>query len=75
MLVALSPIEYKWLIFIGVGCASLSSSFGEITFLSLSTFYNRNLSLSGWGSGTGAAGLIGSFGYAGYLALWFAWLI
>ena len=43
-----------------------SSSFGEITFLSLSTFYNRNLSLSGWGSGTGAAGLIGSFGYAGF---------
>ncbi len=35
---------------------SLSSSFGEITFLSLSTFYTRSLSLTGWGSGTGAAG-------------------
>jgi hypothetical protein len=36
---------------------SLSSSFGEITFLSLSTFYTRSLSLTGWGSGTGAAGI------------------
>ena len=65
LLVSLTPAEYTALIFLGVCCASVSSSFGEITFLSLSTLYDKNLSLSGWGSGTGAAGLIGSFGYAG----------
>jgi len=69
LLVALAPFDYQWLIFLGIGCASISSSFGEITFLSLSTFYDRNISLSGWGSGTGAAGLIGSFGYAGLTSL------
>ena len=56
LLVALVPTEYKWLIFVGVMFASLSASFGEITFLSLSTLYDRRLSLTGWGSGTGAAG-------------------
>ena len=60
LLVALVPTEYKWLIFLGVMCASFSSSFGEITFLSLSTLYSRSLSLTGWSSGTGAAGLIGN---------------
>lgn len=56
LLVSLVPSEYKWLIFVGVMCASLSASFGEITFLSMSTLYNRRYSLTGWGSGTGAAG-------------------
>lgn len=56
LLVALSPDSMQWLTFIGVVFASLSVSFGEITFLSLSTFYNRVQALSGWGSGTGAAG-------------------
>ena len=65
LIVSLTPNEYRWLIFIGVMCASFSSSFGEITFLSMSTMYSKSLSLTGWGSGTGAAGLIGSFGYAG----------
>ena len=53
LLVALTPTDLKWLIFLGVCCASFSSSFGEITFLSLSTLYSRNLSISGWSSGTG----------------------
>jgi battenin len=47
LLVSLSPSENKILIFIGVCCASVSSSFGEITFLSLSTLYDRSLSLTG----------------------------
>lgn len=59
LLVSLSPSDLKPLIFLGVCMASFSSSFGEITFLSLSTLYSRNLSITGWGSGTGAAGLIG----------------
>jgi battenin len=44
--------------------ASIASSLGEITFLSMSTLYSRNLSLGSWSSGTGAAGLIGAFSYA-----------
>jgi battenin len=50
-------------------CASFSSSYGEISFLSMSTLYSRRLSLNGWSSGTGAAGLIGSFSYASLTTL------
>jgi len=64
-LVALAPSDMKWLAFMGVVCASLSSSFGEITFLSLSTLYGETAALAGWGSGTGAAGLGASLSYAG----------
>ncbi|RNA16684.1 Battenin [Brachionus plicatilis] len=64
LLVSLTPSNLKPLIFLGVMAASFSSSFGEITFLSMSTLYIRTLSITGWASGTGAAGLIGSFGYA-----------
>ncbi len=64
-----SYFDFQWLIFVGVGLASLSCCFGEVTFLSLSTFYDTNISLSGWSSGTGASGLIGSFAYAGLTSL------
>ena len=64
-----SYLDYQWLIFVGVGLASLSCCFGEVTFLSLSTFYDTNISLSGWSSGTGASGLIGSFAYVGLTSL------
>lgn len=60
LLVALPPKELKPVVFLGVMLASFGSSFGEITFLSLSTLYITSLSLTGWGSGTGAAGLIGN---------------
>ncbi len=63
-LVALAPGEHAWLIFLGVCMASIGSSFGEITYLSLSTLYPRMLSIGGWSSGTGAAGVGGSLGYA-----------
>ena len=53
LLVALTPSDLQWLIFLGVCCASFSSSFGEITFLSMSTLYSRKLSISGWSSGPG----------------------
>jgi hypothetical protein len=46
-----------------------ASPFGDIAFLSLSTFYDSNIFLSGWSSGTGASGLIGSFAYAGLTSL------
>ena len=69
LLVALVPSEIKWLIFVGVGSASFASSLGEITFLSMTTLYSRSLSIAGWASGTGAAGFIGSFGYAGLTSI------
>ncbi|CAF1080313.1 unnamed protein product [Adineta ricciae] len=47
----------------GVACASISSGFGEITILQLSSFYSIH-TVSAWSSGTGAAGLLGSLSYA-----------
>lgn len=44
---------------IGVIFASLSSGGGELSFLGLTHYYGP-LSLAGWGSGTGAAGLVGA---------------
>ena len=48
---------------LGVALASASSGGGEVTFLGLTHFYGP-FSLAGWGSGTGAAGLIGAGAYA-----------
>lgn len=47
----------------GVILASLSSGMGELSFLSLTHFYGP-FSLAAWGSGTGAAGLVGAGAYA-----------
>ncbi|CCE64769.1 hypothetical protein TPHA_0I02680 [Tetrapisispora phaffii CBS 4417] len=47
---------------LGICLTSLSSGFGETTFLQL-THYYRHTSLNGWSSGTGAAGLVGSSVY------------
>lgn len=44
---------------LGIILASLSSGFGEITFLQLTHKYKEH-SLNGWSSGTGGAGLCGS---------------
>ncbi|XP_008413294.1 battenin [Poecilia reticulata] len=55
-----------WLSIVGVIFASISSGLGELSFLSLSVFFNRNV-LEGWGSGTGAAGVAGSLLYAGLI--------
>uniref|UniRef100_A0A0R3RPH2 Battenin n=1 Tax=Elaeophora elaphi TaxID=1147741 RepID=A0A0R3RPH2_9BILA len=48
---------------IGVIFASVSSGLGEITYLSLTPYFNRN-TISTWSSGTGGAGIIGSLTYA-----------
>lgn len=45
----------------GIALASVSSGLGELTFLQLTHFYNENYSLGGFSSGTGGAGLLGSF--------------
>ncbi|CAD6186511.1 unnamed protein product [Caenorhabditis auriculariae] len=47
----------------GVVFVSLGGGLGEITFLALSAHYPK-VAIAGWSSGTGAAGLIGSFSYA-----------
>ncbi|AGO12190.1 AaceriAEL171Cp [[Ashbya] aceris (nom. inval.)] len=47
---------------VGIVLASISSGVGEITFLQL-THYFSNVALNGWSSGTGGAGLAGSFLY------------
>ena len=46
----------------GIVLASLSSGAGELSFLGLTHFYG-NTALAAWGSGTGAAGLIGAGAY------------
>lgn len=48
---------------VGVMLASLSSGAGELSFLGLTHFYGP-FSLAAWGSGTGAAGLVGAGAYA-----------
>jgi battenin len=48
---------------IGVVLASLSSGGGELSFVGLTHYYGP-FSLSAWGSGTGAAGLVGAGAYA-----------
>jgi battenin len=68
LIVALTPPSHKWLAFVGISFASMGSSFGEITFLSLSTTYDNIQTISGWSSGTGTAGLGGSLSYAGLTA-------
>ncbi len=50
------PIAVK---LIGVVLASLSSGGGELSFLGLTHYYGH-MSLASWGSGTGAAGLLGA---------------
>ncbi|XP_077996234.1 battenin-like [Glandiceps talaboti] len=57
-------IEVVWIDLIGVACASISAAIGEITFLSLTTFYDNNV-VSTWSSGTGGAGIFGALSYAG----------
>ena len=51
MLVGLG-VNVLGLVIIGVCCASISTGFGEITFLSLTARYDKS-AVSGWSSGTG----------------------
>lgn len=55
-----------WMSILGVIFASVSSGLGELSFLSLTVFFSRSV-LEGWGSGTGAAGLIGALLYSGLI--------
>ena len=53
---------------IGVALACASTGAGEITFLSMTSHYKRTI-ISTWASGTGMAGVAGSFAYAGMISL------
>ncbi|XP_047428683.1 battenin isoform X2 [Mugil cephalus] len=55
-----------WLSIFGVIFASASAGLGELSFLSLSVFFSRDV-LEGWGSGTGGAGVAGALVYAGLI--------
>jgi battenin len=60
LLVALTPPSKSVAVkMVGVVLASLSSGGGELSFLGLTHYYGQ-VSLAGWGSGTGAAGLVGA---------------
>ncbi|KAK9778242.1 putative Batten's disease protein Cln3 [Seiridium cardinale] len=70
LLIALTPpdksVGFKMA---GVVFASLTSGGGELSFLGLTHFYGH-MSLAAWGSGTGAAGLVGAGLYAVFTT-WF----
>ncbi|KAF7560492.1 hypothetical protein G7046_g3654 [Stylonectria norvegica] len=60
LMVALTPTTQSVAVkMVGVVLGSLSSGGGELTFLGLTHYYGH-VSLAGWGSGTGAAGLVGA---------------
>ncbi|KAJ8250908.1 hypothetical protein GJAV_G00214640 [Gymnothorax javanicus] len=52
-----------WMSILGVIFASISSGLGELSFLSLTVFFDRAV-LAGWGSGTGGAGVAGALLYS-----------
>lgn len=59
-MVALTPPEDSVAVkMIGVTLASFASGGGELSFLGLTHYYGQ-MSLAGWASGTGAAGLVGA---------------
>ena len=61
-LVMLGTITELSLVLTGVVFVSIQAGLGEITFLSLSSFYGPS-ALVAWSSGTGAAGILGSVYY------------
>lgn len=52
-----------WMSILGVVFASISSGLGELSYLSLTVFFDRDV-LEGWGSGTGGAGVAGALLYS-----------
>lgn len=70
LMVALTPPSTSVAVkMVGVVLASLSSGGGELSFLGLTHYYGR-ASLAGWGSGTGAAGLVGAGLYVALTDWW-----
>lgn len=63
LLIALSRQHDVSTKLLGILLASLSSGIGEVTFLQLTHFYNEKQAIGGFSTGTGAAGLLGSFAF------------
>lgn len=61
LLISLTPESSIGVKVFGIVLASFSSGFGEVSFLQLTHYYNEEMSLGGFASGTGGAGLFGSF--------------
>ncbi|KAK6463305.1 vacuolar CLN3 [Scheffersomyces coipomensis] len=61
LLISLTPASSKVSKIVGIAVASFSSGIGEVTFLQLTHFYHEESSIGGFSTGTGAAGLLGSF--------------
>ncbi|XP_037332063.1 battenin isoform X1 [Pungitius pungitius] len=53
-----------WMSILGVIFASVGAGLGELSFLSLTVYFSRDV-LGGWGSGTGGAGVGGALLYSG----------
>nr|XP_050864371.1 battenin [Vespula vulgaris]XP_050864373.1 battenin [Vespula vulgaris]XP_050864374.1 battenin [Vespula vulgaris]XP_050864375.1 battenin [Vespula vulgaris] len=66
LIVSMSITE--WLAILGVVVTSVSSGLGEVTLLSYSHQYPKQV-ISTWSSGTGGAGIIGALSYAS-LSMW-----
>ncbi|KAL2738790.1 battenin [Vespula squamosa] len=66
LIVSMSVTE--WLALLGVVVTSVSSGLGEVTLLSYSHQYPKQV-ISTWSSGTGGAGIIGALSYAS-LSMW-----
>lgn len=70
LMIALTPADRSVAVkMFGVVLASLSSGGGELSFLGLTHFYGH-ISLAAWGSGTGAAGLVGAALYVVMTEWW-----
>lgn len=61
LIISLSASTNIFFKIIGICMASLSSGLGELTFLQLTHYYSELHSIGGFSSGTGVAGLGGSF--------------
>ena len=69
--VAYAP-SLGWRMF-GVALASVASGIGELSFVGLTHYYGQ-FALASWGSGTGAAGLVGAGMYS-VVTTWWRWSI
>uniref|UniRef100_A0A672FE93 Battenin n=1 Tax=Salarias fasciatus TaxID=181472 RepID=A0A672FE93_SALFA len=62
--VLMSLSSAVWTSLLGVVFASVSAGLGELSFLSLTVFFSRDV-VGAWGSGTGGAGVAGALSYSG----------
>lgn len=61
VIISLTRQEAKVYKVFGIAMASLSSGMGEVSFLQLTHYYQEMQAVGGFSSGTGGAGLLGSF--------------